>query len=38
MECIVCIVNVDVAYKIILKNFSWHFLNATSTFKLIKNN
>ena len=43
MECIVCIVNANVANKIILKIFIWYFLNATSAlknatsaFKLIK--
>ena len=36
MEYPVCTVNTDMANKIILKKFIWHFLNATLTFKLIK--
>ena len=34
MECTMCIVNVDVTNKIILKKFIWHFVNATSAFKM----
>ena len=33
----ICIVNVDVANKIIIKNFVWVFENATLAYKLIKN-